>query len=753
MTSAQQRLELDAPAAAATDRGDEAAWIVSERGLPLQTGSPRQVAGITALFGRSFAAVVPSEDEWRTTVLPEDLDRVVQQRAQDADAFDTTYRIVLPGGALRRVRDRVRVLGDRWRLRIVSAIDDAAQDDTATVVDRPAPSCDWLDVVLGEALLRCDHAGRIVETFGPSALLPIDAGTLIGRSIADFPALSIDLRLAWSTALDRALETQRAQICAYELDRGTGLRSFEARFMPLDAGAVAIAIADVGERNLLRERIDHSAQHDEVTGLGNARSLRDRLDAWMRPGVPVDRAGVIPVALLVVDLDRFKQSNELYGRSIGDSLLRLVAQRIRREALRELQGRVYDTHDSANPNAIDEHDDPRMAASLAVVRLGGDQFAVAWRIGERASLGAVDDGAARGVALADRLIAALGAPTRIAGQTLFVRASIGLALFPGDALTPSALFSQAEAALKRAKRSGRNQYRRHGDDAQPAPGASSRPPDNEGALRAAIASNQFLLVYQPKFELASSLLDRSAAGSERALVIPGAIVAVEALVRWRTPTGALLIPHEFVPLAESSGMIRPLGDWVLRTALAEVSRFAAQGAARVGVTINVSLLQLHDREFVRTVESALRESGFAAHELTVEIAETAFLEDIRLVADALAELSALGVRLAIDHFGVGTAGLVALKALPIDEIKIDRSFIAGAAIDAFDATIVSGLIEMAHNLGKTVTAEGVERVDQIASLSQMRCDAIQGYFVGEPLTADALVAHAALWRQTPGAPS
>jgi EAL domain-containing protein (putative c-di-GMP-specific phosphodiesterase class I) len=198
-------------------------------------------------------------------------------------------------------------------------------------------------------------------------------------------------------------------------------------------------------------------------------------------------------------------------------------------------------------------------------------------------------------------------------------------------------------------------------------------------------------------------------------------------------------------------MIRPLGDWILRTALAEAGLFASRGGARVGVAVNVSLLQLHDRAFVDTVTAALKDCGFAPHELTLEIAETAFVDDLRLVADVVAELSALGVRLAIDHFGVGTAGLVALKSLPIDEIKIDRSFIAGAATDAFDATIVAGLIEMAHNLGKTVTADGVEHVDQIAALAGMRCDAIQGYFIGEPLPADGLVGVAALWRRTRGA--
>ncbi len=614
-------------------------------------------------------------------------------------------------------------------------------------LDRPSPdraALAWLDVALDEAVLRCDHGGRVIETFGPAHLLPVDAAVLLGHAVADLAALPASMRQAWSAAFERALDTQHAQICGYRLDRGAGMRSFEARFMPLDPTSVAVSIRDVGERDLLREHAAHRALHDEVTDLGNARSLRDRLDAWMRPGQPIDRATVAPIALLVIDLDRFKLSNDLYGRAIGDSLLRLVAQRIRRETLRELLGQAYEPHDVGNPNGIDQRDDPPTSAALAIARLGGDQFAVAWRIGDRQAVGTANDGEASATGLATRLIAALGAPTRIAGQTLFVRASIGVSLYPADATTPSALVSQAEAALKRAKLAGRNQYRRHGDDRVPA-APDSRLPQTETALRAALAADQFLLVYQPKFRLSTSLIDRSNT------VMPGAMIAVEALVRWRTPGGVLLIPHQFVPLAEASGMIRPLGDWVLRTALAEVSRFAmhpaAQGRPRIGVAINVSLIQLHDRSFVRAVEAALRESDVAAHELTVEIAETAFLEDVRLAADALAELSAMGVRLAIDHFGVGTAGLVALKALPIDEIKIDRSFIAGAAIDAFDATIVSSLIAMAHNLGKTVTAEGVERVDQITSLSQMRCDAIQGYFCGQPMTAAALVATPSLWQQ------
>ncbi len=597
----------------------------------------------------------------------------------------------------------------------------------------------WIDVALDEAILRCDHAGRIVETRGAPDLLPTAGATLIGCRIGDVDALPSAMRQAWSTALERCLDTRRAQIAAYGIDRGEGPRVFEARMLPLPDGGVAIAVRDVGERNLLRERVEHLALHDGVTGLGNVRVLRERLTAWLpREG---DQRAATAVALLIVDLDRFKQNNDLHGRSIGDSLLRLAAQRMLRESLDQARGGRYDAHDAALAHAgpIDE---AVAATHVAVVRLGGDQFAIAWRFDDRPE---GTPPAERAEALAARLIAALGAPTRIAGQTLFVRASIGVALFPDDARDPSSLFSQAEASLKRAKQAGRNQFRRHGDDAMGR--AVSLPPNTEASMRDALAARQFLLVYQPKFELASSL--HPSQPDDSGLLAPGAVIAVEALCRWRTPSGALLIPQDFIPLAEASGMIRPLGDWVLRQALAEASRFAARGAARVGLAVNVSLVQLHDRAFVDTVAAALREHGFAPSELTLEIAETSFVEDIRLVADVVAELSAMGVRLAIDHFGVGTAGLVALKSLPIDEIKIDRSFIAGAAIDAFDATIVAGLIAMAHDLGKTVTAEGVERVEQIAALAKIRCDAIQGYFIGEPMTADALVGVASLWRRTP----
>ena len=840
MSAQQHSLSFDEsdPARGAVSGAMEVAWIESDRGRPLHVRRAIQLAAIERVFGRAFKSIVPSDDEWRDAVHPDDRQRVAAALAEGRrdGRFDVVYRLRLPDGRSRRVRDRILVLADRWQVRIVASIegdegpltatiaapndpvarstrpagpaptpepgtrsDDGAHDasDDASTreaddgstgqaddgsdplpessakrgteqtplqepgvpIERADPAA-WLDLALDEAILRCDHAGRIVQTFGRADCLPADRASLIGRRVAEIDALPTPLRRAWTTALDRCLDARRAQIAAYRLDRGDGARAFEARMMP-DGDAAVIVVRDVGERDRLRDQLAHLAVHDPLTGVGNLRMLRERLAAWMRPaGAPATTAS-LPVALLVIDLDRFKQTNDLHGRSVGDSLLRLAAQRIRREALAALRGRPHDAHDAAWPAATDRReaagsgdreadrdrpdgsfDASTDADDLVVARLGGDQFAIACRVGARAP--ATRDAGVFADALATRLVTALGAPTRIAGLTLFVRSSIGAALHPDDAPDAATLLAQAEGAMKRAKLAGRNQARRRGDDGERASSSAAAPPAAADSLRDALAAGQFTLVYQPKFELATSVSLPGTAGA-RDTTRPGAMIAVEALLRWRVPGGPVRLPQDFLAIAETSGMIRPLGDWVLRTALGEAARFAADGGARVGVAVNVSLLQLHDRTFVATVLDALHTHGFAPGELTLELAETAFVDDVRLVADVVAELSAAGVRLAIDHFGVGSAGLVALKSLPIDEIKIDRSFVAGSAVDAFDATIVAGLVDMAHDLGKTVTAEGVERVDQIAALHRMRCDAIQGFFIGEPMTAAELVAVPSLW--------
>jgi|GEM_PF-2064259 len=619
------------------------------------------------------------------------------------------------------------------------------------VAPASASSAMWLDTVLDEGVMRIDAGGRILEVLGPPALFVASKSTLIGERVHALTNLPAAVADAWSGTIERVFDTQRAHICAYAFDDDGALRHHEARALPLAGGQAVLVIRDVAERERLRAHVEAAALTDVLTELPNLRALRERLAQWMRPGRARDEVR-IPVQLLLVDLDRFKQTVDLNGRSVADSLLRVVAQRLRRATIEHRDGRAPGDVRGVRARVplADDHEDP----DVLIARVGGDQFAIAWRQTGDASGDSAEGLAQRGALLANRLLSTLGEPTRLSGQMLFVRGSIGIATFPFDADDPSALFSQADGALARAKKAGRNQFRIHGDDERRDGSALLLPPDDEQTLRAALSAHEFLVVYQPKFQLASSLQQdvvTTSFGDDQPALAPGAVLSIEAFVRWRTSTGTLLVPHQFLPLAESSGVIRPLGDWVLRTAIAEVARHAKSRGIAPGVSINVSLSQLHDRSFVETVAAVLKEHAFPAARLTLEIAETAFLEDIRLVSDVLAELSALGVRLAIDHFGVGTGGLVALKSLPIDEIKIDRSFIAGASIDAFDATIVASLIDMAHNLNIQVTADGVERVDQIASLAKMRCDALQGYFIGEPMAAAQLFALDRLWRATPHA--
>ena len=782
MISPQLALPLsESPEPAAPFSGGDVVWLYLVTAL-----ASAPVAGeFAALFGRAapFDAEAHVGREWLAWIHEDDAARVAAafDTKLAGGGYDETYRVVHPDGTLRWLRDRAYALGDERIVRVTSDLTAERELDfalaesrrlEATLSESAGTSLARVDELaaqlqaqtgaraqsdtrlgeierahrlvtgaLADVVLRCDRTSRVLDVYGPLDQLPAAPVDLVGTRLserADFPEA---VRRIWLTTLERAFDTGRAQICAYALDVLAGPREFEARLTPVDGDEAIVLIREVSERNHLRERLYHVALHDTLTGLANVRALREGLAAWIaREPARLDRQ---VFALFLIDLDRFKQINDARGQAVGDSLLRLIAQRLSRCAGGATSG------ETADENA-DENADKALVA-----RVGGDQFALALTFPDDVDAPAADAFAG---ALAKGMLTAIGEPTRLFGTTLFARASIGVALFPQDGHDPATLFSNAEAALMRAKQRGRNQYRLYGDhdadagDRLPAAFPFS-PPDGERALRAALAAGQISLLYQPKFELASSL-EREAAevtlgddASERELAA-GAVIGVEALVRWHVAGHGALAPAQFIPLAEKTGFIRPLGNWVLREALKQVGRFAELGAARVGVSVNVSVLELRDRDFVRDVEAALFTFGFAAHELTLEIAETAFVEDMRLVADTLAELSALGVNFAIDHFGTGTAGLVALKSLPIREIKIDRAFIAGCAIDAFDATIVSGLIEIAHDLGLSVTAEGVERADQIAFLSQVRCDAMQGYFVCSPMSAADLVRHTRLWHNT-----
>ena len=420
-------------------------------------------------------------------------------------------------------------------------------------------------------------------------------------------------------------------------------------------------------------RLRHQALHDALTGLPNRSLLQLRAERALR--------GDDPAAILLIDLDRFKEVNDTLGHEHGDELLVEVAERLR-GALR--QG---DT----------------------LARFGGDEFAVL--LDGLPHRGAVAE-------LAGRLQEALRSPFALRGVAVALEASIGAALYPDHGTTVSTLLQRADVAMYDAKRG------RHGVSVY----STERDPysaDRLGLLaelRRAISSDELVLHYQPKVALDT-----------------GDVVGMEALVRWQHPTRGLLPPDEFVPLAARTGAVADLTRWVLDAALAQQSSWSEQGID-LPVAVNLAAANIVDVTLPDAIAALLERHGVAGDRLECEISEHTVMSDPERAIDVLERLRALGVRLSLDDFGTGHSSLAYLKRLPLDEVKIDRSFVAGMAQDENDAVIVRSTIDLARNLGLVVVAEGVETEDVMLELAALSCDTAQGYHLSRPIPAAELTA-------------
>ncbi|MCM2258003.1 MAG: EAL domain-containing protein [Vicinamibacteria bacterium] len=439
---------------------------------------------------------------------------------------------------------------------------------------------------------------------------------------------------------------------------------------------------DVTERRQAEQQVHHLAYHDTLTGLPNRALLLDRLHMAI---ARAHRHGE-HLAVFFVDLDHFKVINDSLGHSVGDLLLQEIGARLRR-ALRE-----EDT----------------------VARLGGDEFTlIVPGVSEAAALSA----------LARKIQRAVKEPVQAAGRELTVSASIGLGLYPADGTTPEALLQNADVAMYRAKELGRDTFQFH----TPALSARVREQlDLEGRLRKALAGGELELYYQPIVALAS-------------LEVEG----WEALLRWQDPTRGLIGPDEFVPLAEATGLIVPIGRWVLERACRDAVRI---GRGRMNV--NLSARQLQADELLEDVVQVLRETGLPAQRLELEITESAALQDQERTADTLRAIRALGVSVVMDDFGTGYSSLGHLRRLPIDGVKIDRSFVADLGhADPRAEGIISAVCAMARSLGLRTVAEGVETDDQLARIRAAGCDFAQGYLLGRPAPLAAGVGEPAETRE------
>nr|WP_319527058.1 EAL domain-containing protein [Pseudomonas laurentiana] len=435
--------------------------------------------------------------------------------------------------------------------------------------------------------------------------------------------------------------------------------------------------SDLSARRESEERLRYLAHYDELTGLANRALFRLRLyEAGQR--LPLSGRSL---ALLHIDLDRFKLLNESLGHEIADQLLAQMARRIN--------------------NALPEAD--------TVARLSGDEFAVLFD--GYTNLSSL-------VRVTTRLLDKLRAPLRVAGHELVISASVGISLLSDTSRDVSILVSQANMAMQHAKHLGGDNFQFYTESLQ---ASTLERLQLENQLRRAIEERQLEVYYQPKLCLAT-----------------GRLMAAEALVRWRHPQWGMVPPSEFIGLAEETGLIAPMGEFVLRQACWQACEWQRQGLAPIRVSVNLSVHQLRQGKLVSLVRQVLDESGLEPHLLELELTESQLLDSVEHIIATFRQLHELGVKLAIDDFGTGYSSLSYLKRFPVDYVKIDQTFVRGLSEGSQDAAITRAIIVMAHSLALKVVAEGVETQEQLAFLREQGCDEVQGYLISRPVEAVSL---------------
>ena len=442
---------------------------------------------------------------------------------------------------------------------------------------------------------------------------------------------------------------------------------------------------DISEQKAAEARIRHLAEHDYLTDLPNRLLLNSSLEQAIAHSVREK----VAVALLFIDLDHFKDVNDSLGHDIGDRLLQVFAARLRA--------------------CVSEGD--------TVSRQGGDEFVVLL-------MDCVTQRIAASVA--ERILNVAAQPILIDEHELNVTASIGISLCPSDGSDIHGLLRNADTALYQAKAAGRNTYQFFTQDMQ---AKVQERLSIENALRKAIRQQEFLLHYQPQF----------ATGS-------GELVGVEALIRWQHPEQGMIPPLRFIGVAEESGLIRPIGTWVLQEACRQSRRWQDAGMPPLPVAVNVSAAQFHQGDLLRVVREAVEAAGIAPACLELEITESVLMNEAEQVVEVIAALKAYGVTVAIDDFGTGYSSLAYLKRFRTDKIKIDRSFVQDVPHDGDDVAIVRAIIDIARNLNQRVVAEGVETRDQLEFLRHLDCPVVQGYYFSKPLPAADILANRQWWQ-------
>lgn len=538
---------------------------------------------------------------------------------------------------------------------------------------------------MNDLVLQFNRGGTLLDIKGglrDSLLSPSDES--VGKNICEvMPSDIADLIMSRA---EKALQTGDPQ--CFEYQPWMSEHHYELRLVGGD-DRVFVIISDISDYKQTAEKVKYLAHHDTLTGLPNRYLFHDRL----RQAIAYAEREKQFLAVLFLDIDNFKHINDTIGHRAGDQLLQGIASRL-----------LFGIRKADSISRISTEDTEHMVA-----RLGGDEFTMLLTDTKNVQAPAT---------AAQRILTMLSEPFVIGAQEVFITASVGIAVYPLDGKDIDTLLINADVAMYQAKNNGRNNYQYYSESMN---ALRAERFTVENKLRKALDQNEFMLFYQPQIDIST-----------------GKIIGVEALIRWLQPDLVLIKPGEFIPLAEETGLIIPIGEWVLRTACAENRAWQKEGLQPIRMTVNVSSIQFRQDNFVETVTGILHDTGLDPHYLQLELTESTIMQDSQNTIKKLHSLQSIGIQVAIDDFGTGYSSLSYLKRFPLSTLKIDYSFVRDIVTSLTDQAIVNAIISLAHNFNLKVVAEGVEKRKQLSFLRDCGCEGAQGYLICPPVNTVVL---------------
>ena len=485
----------------------------------------------------------------------------------------------------------------------------------------------------------------------------------------------------------QALETGQTHTFEYTIVMNDSTLHYEARVVVSGEDETLTIVRDITDRKEAEEHIKFLAYYDTLTGLPNRLYFKEKLSEALQRAARYDQE----VAILFLDLDDFKRINDTLGHTIGDMLLKGVAERL--------------DHCLRKTDSITHLDGPELNSNVS--RLGGDEFIV-----QLTEVSLVHDLAK----VAMRILSEIASPFTLEGFEVFITASIGITLYPSNGDNVDTLMKNADTAMYHAKDKGKNNYQFYNQSMND---TAFERLSMENDIRRAMERKELTLFYQPQMHIES-----------------GKIRGFEALIRWKHPEFGYISPNDFIPLAEEIGLIIPIGEWVLKSACVQVMKWSEDGFEPVSVAVNISSHQFRQGNLKKKISKILNETSMDPSYLKLELTESVIMTNLDETMTTLHDLKSMGIGLIIDDFGTGYSSLSYLKRFPIDALKIDKSFIKDLTVDKDDAAMTKTIITMAQNLNLKVVAEGIETEEQLAFLKENGCDEIQGYLYAPPMPAD-----------------